>query len=103
MFRLRRLDVLSVAKMMAVIYGVLGLFAAAMFILIGGIMTTVGRQTGAQAAFNGAFSIAMGIFAPFCYAAMGFVGGALIAVVYNFVAARIGGVQVELEQITPVV
>jgi hypothetical protein len=33
---------------------------------------------------------------PFLYGVMGFVGGAIIAGVYNLVAGKIGGIEIEL-------
>jgi hypothetical protein len=37
-------------------------------------------------------------FIPFFYGAMGFIGGAVIATLYNIVAGKIGGIEVELVQ-----
>jgi uncharacterized membrane protein len=35
------------------------------------------------------------IIAPICYAILGFIGGLIGAVVYNFAAGMIGGIEVE--------
>ena len=44
-----------------------------------------------------AFGFGFAIAAPFLYAAMGFVFGALGASIYNVVAKWIGGIEVEVE------
>jgi hypothetical protein len=41
------------------------------------------------------------VVAPFFYAGMGFLIGALAAWIYNMVAARMGGVEMEFESLPP--
>ena len=43
------------------------------------------------------FGTGFAILAPFLYAAMGFVFGAIGAFIYNLVAKWIGGIEVEVE------
>ena len=43
--------------------------------------------------------VAFGIFAPVFYGGLGFLFGAFGAWVYNQIAQRLGGIQIELQQI----
>ncbi len=46
---------------------------------------------------DAAILIGLFCFMPFIYGVMGFIGGGLIALVYNALAGRIGGIELELE------
>ena len=61
-------------------------------------MTFVGSQMPAQQRVGVmAFGAGFAIFVPVIYAVMGFVSGALGAVIYNLVAKWVGGIEVEVE------
>ena len=98
MQKLKRVGVLSVAKIQSAVMGVIGLIAG----LIGGAIWAV---TGIIAIVGGTkagfmmlvLAVAAVILAPLFYAALGFVFGALWAWVYDVVAGRIGGIELELE------
>ena len=45
--------------------------------------------------------LAFGIFAPFLYGGIGFVFGAIGAWIYNVIAKRLGGIEIELEPSSP--
>jgi uncharacterized membrane protein len=55
------------------------------------------QAAGAPAAAIMGLMFGMGIFMPIIYGVMGFVFGALGAVVYNLIARWIGGIEVEVE------
>ena len=83
---LRRIGVLSVAKVTAVIFAIVGLVLAVPFGLV--VMARGGA---------GSFSLLWSVAVPILYAAGGFVGGALYAWLYNVVAGWIGGIELDLE------
>jgi hypothetical protein len=103
MVEVKRVDILSVAMVVAAIYGVLGLvfgiifaciwvFASATFI---GIMADAGFD--ATGGIGGiAIAIGYAVCLPIIYAIMGFIGGAIAAAVYNLVARFVGGIKLEL-------
>lgn len=92
--RIKSIAPLQLGKMLAILYGVMGLLFVPIFLLA----SLVGTQMPAQQrvgmmAFGAGFALAM----PFLYAGMGFVCGALGALIYNLVAKWIGGIEVEVE------
>ena len=98
MQRIQSVGVLSVAKMAAVIQGCIGLIVLP-FALLGGLASLATGE--AKSAIGGAVFLAFGILAPFFYAALGFVFGALSGWIYNLVAGRFGGIEIELAPIPP--
>jgi len=83
---------------LAVIYGIMALiFMIPMFV----IMSVAGAATarpGAQALpaiFSGVFLI----FLPIIYAVLGFIGGVIMAFIYNLVAKWTGGVEFTTQEV----
>lgn len=99
---IRSVGVMSLAKVLGVLYGGLGLVFGILFALFsvlgGGAMMASGQQ---DAGIGGGMMMGMGlgfaIFAPICYGLMGFVGGALTAWLYNLAAGWVGGVEIETQ------
>ena len=96
MVRLRSVDVISCAK----IYGILHM---AIGVLVGLVLVLVGLVGLAAAPDLQKFGmIRVLIFAalsPFLYGAIGFVLGAIGALLYNWIASAVGGIQMELETV----
>ena len=90
---IRRVGVLSVAKIAGAIYGVLGLIFAPFFLLVGLAAMASGEK---EAAFGAAFGIVFAVLMPVFYAVMGFLFGALAAWLYNVLSKWTGGIEVEL-------
>jgi len=91
---LKSVGVISVAKLMGLLYGCLGLIFAPIFLLIG----LVGSFAGAdKTPLAGVFGVVLAILMPLIYAAMGFVSGAVGALLYNALAKWVGGFELELE------
>ena len=92
--RIKRFSPLQLGKMLAVLYGIMGLIFIPFFLLIslvgGGLPA---EQRVGMMAMGAGFAL----FMPIIYAAMGFVFGALGALIYNVVAKWIGGIEVEVE------
>jgi len=89
--------VLSCAKILGVLYGCMGLLFIPIA-LIGGLASMAAHQT--NAAIGGAAMLAFGIVAPFLYGGMGFVFGAIGAWIYNLIAKRLGGIEIQLEPVS---
>jgi hypothetical protein len=94
MYRIKSVGVLSVAKILSLIYGCVGLIFLPIFLLIISLQAFVPKD---QGAFIGAFGVILAISAPIFYAVMGFLIGALGALLYNLFAKLLGGFELELE------
>jgi hypothetical protein len=98
MQEIKKFDVLSVAKiegaMGAVIGFIIGLIWAAIGIVIFDFAGMAGAAMPRWASifFGGAAIIIM----PIVYAILGFIGGIIVAFIYNVLAGWIGGVKIEL-------
>jgi len=92
-----RIGVLSVARVLAVVYAFLGLLIGgivSLFAIVGGAMGAAsGDRGGLAAMFFGAGAV---IVLPILYGCIGFVGGLITAPIYNLVAKIAGGVEVDL-------
>lgn len=97
---LRRIGALSCAKLMGMLYALLGLIVGvfvSLFGLLGMAAGLAGGREGAPGAAMGAlFGVGAIIFMPIVYGLIGFIGGLLMAWLYNFVARLAGGIELEL-------
>jgi hypothetical protein len=93
--------VMSVAKIMGVMYACMGLLLAPFFLLVGLLGSMGGQQ---NSPFAGIVGVVVAILLPFFYGAIGFIGGAIGALLYNLFSKWVGGfeVEVELRPTTPV-
>lgn len=102
---IQRFGVWSVARTFAGIYGALGLVIGgfvALFSMMGaGIAALADSSADMPAWFAALFGVGAVVFFPILYGAIGLVGGAIVATVYNFVAARAGGIEVHLADAPP--
>lgn len=94
MYMIKSVGVLSIAKICGLIYACFGLIFLPFFLLMISLQAFVPKD---QAAFFGAFGIILAIAAPILYGIMGFVMGAIGALLYNLFAKLIGGFEFELE------
>ncbi len=90
----KSVGVLSVARIMGLIYGCLGLIFMPLFLLIGLIGSMAGQQ---KTPFAGVIGIFLAIFMPVLYGLFGFISGAIGALLYNVFAKWVGGFELELE------
>ncbi len=107
MFVLKKIGVMSLAKMMAVLYAAIGFIVGIFFALFASlfmalsVMPVGGSAAGGNALMPGAFA-GLGVLAiilfPVGYAIMGFIGGAITAWLYNVIAGHVGGISIELEE-----
>lgn len=102
---IRRVGVLSLGKVLGVLYALLGLVFGAitaffwtMTVLLG---VAAGGQdaegTGALVGFGLLFGVGALILYPVLLGILGFVGGLITALFYNLVARFVGGLEVDLE------
>ena len=103
--RIRKLGVLSVAKMYAAILLILSLLISIPYGLIIIIYGLFGASlVGGNAALAvGGGGIVVGILVmigiPIMYSMVGFVGGALGALLYNVFSNFVGGIEIEVEAV----
>jgi hypothetical protein len=99
---IRRFGVISVAKMYGLLMFIFGLIVGVLyglfFIIFGAAITAAG---GNQATASGVSTVVIGIGAmigvPLFYGVLGFIMGAIGALIYNAVSGIIGGIKFELE------
>lgn len=97
MTEIKQVGVLSLAKIVGLIYGVIGLVVwliMGCFLLFG----IIAQPTNSPAEMM--IIIPFFCFLPVLYAVIGFIAGGVIGLVYNAVAGRIGGIEVELSPTT---
>ncbi len=90
----RSVGVLSVAKIMGLIYGCLGLIFAPLFLLFGLLGAIAGQS---KTPLAGVFGIILAVAMPVIYGLMGFITGAIGGLLYNVFAKLVGGFELELE------
>ena len=99
---IRRFGVLSVAKMYGLVMFIGGLIVGVLyglfFIIFGAAMSAFGNnQTTAGGVSSVVIGIVMMIAIPIMYGLLGFIMGAIGALIYNALSGIIGGVKFDLE------
>jgi len=91
-YRLQKLDPMSVGKISAIMYGTMALLFVP-FVAIMALASLVSNHGTAVGVVG--FAI-LAVMVPFLYGAIGFVFGALAALIYNFAAGKFGGLEFEI-------
>jgi hypothetical protein len=91
---IKSVGVLSIAKIMGLIQACIGLLFAPFFLLVG-LLSSIGGQHNNP--FAGAFGIVLALFMPVLYGIIGFITGAIGALLYNLFARLVGGFELEME------
>ena len=94
MYMLKSVGIMSVAKIMGLTYGCMGLLFAPFFLLVGFLGSFAGQE---KNPFAGVVGVVFAVAMPVLYGVMGFVIGALGALVYYLLAKWMGGFELELE------
>jgi hypothetical protein len=104
----KSVGVLSVGKVFACLYALLGLIVGAIFSLLALASALAGAAAGGappEAQLSGVVALLLGagaiIIMPILYGLGGFVGGMIAALLYNVVAAIAGGIEIELTERAP--
>ncbi len=91
---IKSVGVLSVAKVFGLLYGCMGLIFVPIFL----IMALAGAMAGPKEfPLGGVLGIVLAFVLPVFYGGMGFVMGAIVALLYNLIAGWVGGFEVERE------
>ena len=91
MYSIRSVDIRSCAKMAAALYRALALLVVPVGVI--GFLVGLVRRDGTTVGLSLVF-----VVAPLLYGVLGFVVGAFAAWVYNLVAGRVGGIEIELTE-----
>jgi hypothetical protein len=95
---IKSVGVLSVAKILGLLYGCMGLIIAPLFLMMGLMGSALSQQNSPLAGIFGVgFGIGIAVLAPVLYGAMGFVMGAIGALLYNLFAKWVGGFELEMD------
>lgn len=100
---IRRIGVLSLGKVMALMYAGIGLVFGVLYALFalvgGGAMMAMGD--GGEGALGGGMMMGMGLAAvivlPILYGVFGFIGGIISAFFFNLAAKYAGGLELEVQ------
>jgi len=97
---LKKVGVLSAAKVYGLIGAIIGLFVGIIFAIMAAIFGAVAGAVipGAGGTFAG-FGLLSIIIMPIILGAIMFIMGAVGAIIYNLVAGWVGGVELELDEI----
>ncbi|WP_057938450.1 DUF3566 domain-containing protein [Algoriphagus resistens] len=96
MVKIERIGVSSAAKIYGLTLGILGFVIGIFYALF--LSAFSGLMGDEMSSFGAGMGIGMAIVFPIIYGIMGFVIGALGAVIYNFVASKIGGLEIQLSK-----
>jgi len=102
--QIRRVGIFSYAKITAVTTAAFGLIIGVIYGLIvivfgAAILAGGGRDTGAAGAGSIVAGVLIMIGLPIFYGVLGFIFGAIGALVYNVAAGFVGGIELELEPV----
>jgi hypothetical protein len=100
---IRKIGVLSLGKLMAVMYAGIGVLIGGLYALFavvgGGAMMAMGGEE--NAAFGGGMVMGLGLAAviglPIIYGVFGFIGGVISAFFFNLAAKYVGGLELEVQ------
>jgi len=91
---IKSVGVLSVAKILGLMYACLGLIVAPLFLMIGVLASAAGQRNNPLA---GIFTVGVALLLPVFYGVMGFIAGLIGALFYNLLARWVGGFELEME------
>ncbi|MBP2146938.1 outer membrane lipoprotein SlyB [Methanofollis sp. W23] len=101
MIEVKRLGVLSIAKVHAAIALVIGLIGSIFWIgmiTVAGVAGAMGGVPVGGLMMTGVGGVLMLVFLVVLCTVIGFIAGAVIALIYNFASGWLGGIEVELSQ-----
>lgn len=96
--RIKKIEPLSAAKLMASVYAAVGLLIGgivSLFALFGGLLAAMGGEAGGW--LGVLFGVGAIVVMPLVYGTMGFIGGLIASVAYNLMASIVGPLEVQVE------
>ena len=93
--RIRRVAPVQVAKVMGVLYGIMGLCFVPIFLFVGSVAPTEPDEV-----LGTGFSTTLALVMPVLYGGFGFIFTLIGAALYNLVASFVGGIEVEFDTAT---
>jgi hypothetical protein len=97
---IQRIDPGSLSRVLGVLYALIGVIAGVLFALfaLGGFVAGVpGMPASARGMGSLMFGVGAIVILPICYGLIGWVGGWIVAGLYNWVAKRFGGVVLQTQ------
>ncbi len=96
---IRHIGVGSLARILAALYALWGFIFGVIVALIAlaGAGISAASDSPLPGWMGGLFGVGAVIFLPICYGVFGAIGGAITALMYNFIAGMVGGLSVETE------
>jgi hypothetical protein len=100
---IKKIGVLSAGKVIGVLYLALGIIIGVPLACVALFFSSIFASSGIDTDTAGAFLVSgvggaavYGICVPIIYGVTGFIGGAIMALIYNIVAGFMGGIELEL-------
>ena len=97
MQEIKKIDIISLAKIEGALGVVIGFIVGIIFAVIGAAAMGFAGVSDMPRASGLFFGVAAIIILPILCAVIGFIGGLIVAFLYNVVAGWIGGIEIELE------
>ena len=99
--RILSVSVVQAGLVLGGLYALISLIISVFLVVFGLIAMVVGSGSGdATAAFGGVIGMMIiAVILPFVYGAFGFVGGVIVAAVYNLIAKMTGGIEVTVVEV----
>ncbi|MFQ5677474.1 MAG: hypothetical protein ACE5G1_16415 [bacterium] len=96
---LKSIEPVSCAKISGLLYAVLGLIVAFFFAMFAGCGAMLGglSELDEFSFLGGVLGIGSFVFFPILYGILGFIGGLLMALIYNWLAGLFGGIEIQIE------
>lgn len=93
MKEIKKIDLMSLAKILALIYAIIGFLAAILAVVAMYLDPLIATSIMPISTFGPIIIVLV----PIIYAIVGFIIGAIIAILYNIIASKIGGIKIELK------
>ena len=102
MTEIKKINKTSLAKIIGAVYGTIGFFVSIMLaIFVGGNIIAQSSFAGSIVAvvfFHVAAGILFGVLTFVVCGAFGWMIGYVLAAIYNFIAKKVGGIKIEIEE-----
>ncbi len=98
MVEIKRIGVLSLAKLQALIMAVFGLLLGVIYAILGTVIASLASTQGQSLGILAGLGFLSILILPIFYGILGFIGGAIGAFLYNLIAGWIGGIEIEFSK-----